>query len=139
MKRRHVVRMNVPAIDGFNTVSKTAKSYVLFTSYFSFFFLVVPCFLFLSWPIVRRTSSDNRLISSYDNHGVSHAPGNYEGKCHNRVLCRLEQWRLLLLTCHAKTPAFLISGKSLNSVSSGGQCGRNSEGNLNNVYIFELS
>ena len=106
---------------------------------FLFFFLVVPCFLFLSWPIVTRTSSDNRLISSYDNHGVSHAPGNYEGKCHNRVLCRLEQWRLLLLTCHAKTPAFLISSKTVNSVSSGGQCGLNSEGNLNNVYIFELS
>ena len=82
--------MNVPAIDGFNTVSKTDKSYVLFASCF-FFFLVVPCFLFLSWPIVRRTSSDNRLISSYDNHGVSHAPGNYEGNCHNTVLFKVEQ------------------------------------------------
>ena len=34
--------------------------------------------------------------------------------------------------------AFLISSKTVNSVSSGGQCGRNSEGNLNNIYIFEL-
>ena len=83
--------MNVPAIDGFNTVSKTAKSYVLFTSYFSFFLPGCSVLLVLSWPIVRRTSSDNRLISSYDNHGVSHAPGNYEGKCHNRVLYKVEQ------------------------------------------------
>ena len=37
MKRRHVVRMKVPAIDGFNTVRKTANSYVTLNSYFPFF------------------------------------------------------------------------------------------------------
>ena len=83
--------MNVPAIDGFNAVLKTANSYVTLPGIFLFFLLVVSCFLFLSWSIMRRTSSDNRLISSYDNHGVSHAPGNYEGKCHNRVLYKVEQ------------------------------------------------
>ena len=88
---------------------------------------------------MRRTSSDNRLISSYDNHGVSHAPGNYEGKCHNTVLYKLEQWRVLLLTMSRKNTHVSDLGKSVNWVSSGGQCGRNSEGNLNNVYIFELS
>ena len=88
---------------------------------------------------MTRTSSDNRLISSYDNHGVSHAPGNYEGKFHNTVLCKLDNGGCCCSQCHAKTPAFLISGKFVNWVSSGGQCGRNSEGNLNNVYIFELS
>ena len=38
-----------------------------------------------------------------------------------------------------KTPVCLNSGKSVTWVSLGGQCGRNSADNLNDVYIFELS
>ena len=38
-----------------------------------------------------------------------------------------------------KTPVCLISGKTVTWVSLSGQYGRNSEDNLNNIYIFELS
>ena len=38
-----------------------------------------------------------------------------------------------------KTPVCLISGKTVTWVSLGGQCGRNIEDNLNDMYISEIS
>ena len=39
---------------------------------------------------------------------------------------------------NVRTPVCLISGEMVTWVSLSGQCGRNSEDNLNNIYIFEL-